>query len=88
MERRQLLQQQEVVTVSEYALFQRVSRALEKRGLILKKAKARHQIAELGKYFIVDTLNTTGNYIYKKNVNLEAYARTIDCLEKYEVVGK
>ena len=84
MERRQLLQQQEAVKVSEEALLQRLDRVLKKRGLILKKSKAKKDKAELGEWFIVDTLSTTGNFIYKKNVNLEAYARQIGCLEKWE----
>jgi hypothetical protein len=83
MERRQLLQQ-EAVKVSEEALLQRLDRVLKKRGLILKKSKAKKDKAELGEWFIVDTLSTTGNFIYKKNVNLEAYARTIHCLKPYE----
>jgi hypothetical protein len=70
------------VPVTERALFARVSRALAKDGLVLKRCRADSRwSAELGYYYTVDA---TRNLIDSKHIDLVQWAREMKLLAEYE----
>ncbi len=71
--------------VTMRALLQRINRALEKEGEQLKTLRGDAELAELGRYYVVD-YNT--NTITAQHVDPEAWGRELGVLKAYEQVRK
>ena len=71
----------QTVPVTMRALFVRVSRALAKKGQVLKTTRGGRAQAELGRFYVIDQRR---NVIVDKAVDLEAFARKLGALKDYE----
>ena len=69
------------VPVTQRALIQRINRALEKEGQILKTTRGNKWRSSLGDYYVVD-LNR--NTMISTHVDLEELGREIKVLAPYE----
>jgi len=69
------------VPVTQRALFQRINRALEKEGQILKTTRGDKWRSSLGDYYVVD-LNS--NIIVSTHNDVEELGREVNALAPYE----
>ena len=73
------------VPVTHRALFQRINRALEKEGQILKTTRGDKWRSSLGDYYVVDL---SRNIIVSTHVDPEELGREIKALAPYESMEK
>lgn len=69
------------VPISRHALTQRLNRALAKEDRQLKKSRGERARQDCGEYYVLDT---TGNYIVEKDVDLETLGREWEVLQEWE----
>jgi hypothetical protein len=74
-------QQRTKVPVTARALVQRINRCLVRDGMKLKKTKGVQAFLTLGDYFTIDT---TGNYVIDKKVDIEYLGRKRRVLAAWE----
>lgn len=74
-----------LVPISERAVFQRLSRTLEKKGKRLKSNNRPGPAPDIGNYFIVSLERMS---VVKTHVDLEKLARELGVLKPYERVEK
>ena len=70
-------------TVSIPAIIRRINRKLKTRGELLKVARGRSVLAEVGRYYVVDMYH---NMLMLKWVDLEEYGRELGVLSVCEQV--
>lgn len=69
--------------VSEHALVQRINRALKKEGKVLKKSRTERSRLDVGEWYILDTV---GNYVSEKDVDLEQVGKEWEVLSDWETL--
>jgi hypothetical protein len=74
-------QKAQTVPVTERALLQRVNRALQADGRVLKSSRGARAEESLGRFYVIDQRR---NVIVDKAVDLEALARKLGALKEYE----
>jgi hypothetical protein len=73
--------QAQTVPVTVRALLQRVNRALDSDGRVLKSSRGARAEEALGRFYVIDQRR---NVIVDKAVDLEAFARKLGALKEYE----
>lgn len=73
--------QDRTVPVTMRALLQRINRALEKDGRVLKTTRGQRAEIELGRFYTIDARR---HVVVDKDVDPEALARKLGALKRYE----
>jgi cytochrome oxidase assembly protein ShyY1 len=71
------------VPVTERAVIQRVNRKLALEGQKLRTSRSARSIQDSGRYYIVDL---RGNWLARKNVDVEKLARELEVLAGWESI--
>jgi hypothetical protein len=71
------------VPVTARALVQRINRTLSKDGEVLKAMRGAQAVHDLGSYIVIDT---SGNSVVRKRVDIESFGRALGVLKDFEVL--
>lgn len=76
---------EQVLTVTERALVQRINRKLKAKGEILKRTRGERAVLEVGDYWVLDMYRNT---VVLKQVNIEALGRKLEVIQPWEKLEK